>query len=109
MGTGDKVIGDLDKARIDNLVQQFLTVGQIPGLSLGIVRNNSELVYAQGYGFVDVDKFIETGNRTLFAIGSITKVVIIWNQLVKLEIQSRTMIFTEFLDFHSHHHFPSAE
>lgn len=64
------------KMEIDNIIEDFLMPNnRIPGVSLSIVQNG-QVEMAKGYGFKNLFTGLETDGSTLFAIGSITKVLI---------------------------------
>jgi N-acyl-D-amino-acid deacylase len=56
----------------DDEILDFIQKRRIPGSSLAVF-NNGRLVYANGYGFSDVDKKIRTVPTTLFRIASLSK------------------------------------
>jgi CubicO group peptidase (beta-lactamase class C family) len=57
---------------IDDRVDQFLRDNQVPGLSLGIVREGS-VVKARGYGKASLEWDTPVTERTVYQIGSISK------------------------------------
>ncbi len=57
---------------LDEYVERVRTGWKIPGMAVGIVRNDS-LVYARGFGLREVGKPDPVDTRTLFAIGSNSK------------------------------------
>ena len=58
--------------KIDSIVTHNMNQYNIPGLSLGVVRNNSTY-YTRGYGLVDVTTGREVNERTIFHTASISK------------------------------------
>jgi CubicO group peptidase (beta-lactamase class C family) len=71
-------LSDSAWSSIDTLIQdEFLVTFQTPGLGLAIV-NRSEVddqITAKGYGFMDLEADVKTGNDTKFFIASISKVI----------------------------------
>jgi CubicO group peptidase (beta-lactamase class C family) len=61
----------LSTEAIDDFVNKQMDIANIPGLSLGIVKDD-QIVYLKGYGIADETKRPVTP-QTLFNIGSITK------------------------------------
>lgn len=58
----------------DDEILDFIQKRRIPGASLAVF-NNGRVVYANGYGFADVDKKIKPTPTTLFRIASLSKPV----------------------------------
>lgn len=56
----------------DAVVEKALKDFEVPGLAIAIVRE-SEVIYAKGFGYRDVEKKLPVTPDTLFAIGSCTK------------------------------------
>ncbi|NNL15691.1 MAG: serine hydrolase [Flavobacteriaceae bacterium] len=54
--------------RINQVIKDF----EIPGLSIGIVRNDS-IIFSKGYGKLEIPKERKVDENTLFGIGSISK------------------------------------
>jgi CubicO group peptidase (beta-lactamase class C family) len=60
---------------LEQQIEQLIREARIPGLALAIVRGD-EVVYARGFGVTSVeDASLPVTLRTLFAIGSISKVL----------------------------------
>ena len=57
---------------LDQYIEQVRVGWKIPGVAVGIVRNDS-LIYARGFGLKELGKPDSVTPRTLFAIGSNTK------------------------------------
>lgn len=55
-------------AQIHQLIKDF----DIPGLSIGVVRNDS-LLFSKGYGNLEITKDEKVNENTIFGIGSISK------------------------------------
>jgi CubicO group peptidase (beta-lactamase class C family) len=53
-------------------VSETMQQWQVPGVAVGVVKND-ELVYAEGFGYRDVENQLPVTPETLFAIGSSTK------------------------------------
>jgi CubicO group peptidase (beta-lactamase class C family) len=61
-----------DFKAIDTLIKQYMADYYIPGAALGIVKDG-KLIYAQGYGYSDLDSKKPVTADTVFEIGSISK------------------------------------
>lgn len=59
---------DSIEIQIDRIMKDF----DIPGLSIGVVRNDS-IVLAKGYGHLEINKKRSVDENTIFGIGSISK------------------------------------
>lgn len=57
---------------LDLQIHQLIKDFEIPGLSIGIVRNDS-IVFSKGYGNLEIHKERKVDENTIFGIGSITK------------------------------------
>jgi CubicO group peptidase (beta-lactamase class C family) len=57
---------------IDAVINKYLKEYLVPGLAIGIIVND-EVVVRQGYGYSNIDKSKRVSDKTVFAIGSITK------------------------------------
>lgn len=64
---GVATVNDLD-AYIVRVMEEW----EVPGLAIAVVRNG-EVILSKGYGYRDVDEQRPVTDRTLFAIGSISK------------------------------------
>jgi CubicO group peptidase (beta-lactamase class C family) len=53
-------------------VSETMKQWQVPGVAVGVVKND-ELVYAEGFGYRDVENQLPVTPETLFAIGSSSK------------------------------------
>lgn len=53
-------------------IQQLIKDFEIPGLSIGIVRNDS-IIFSKGYGNLEIHKERKVDENTIFGIGSISK------------------------------------
>lgn len=58
--------------KIDSTYKALIKEQNVKGLSLAIV-DNGKIVYAQGYGFEDVEKNVPATSKSIYRIGSITK------------------------------------
>tara|TARA_R110002049_G_scaffold46487_1_gene135101 strand:- start:29618 stop:30823 length:1206 start_codon:yes stop_codon:yes gene_type:complete len=56
----------------DQVVQLFMQKHDVPGMSIAIARNN-ELVYANGFGFADVEHSVPATEMTRYRTASIAK------------------------------------
>ncbi len=57
---------------VDSLITQTIKENKIPGLSLAVVKDG-ELVFSNGYGFINLEHSIPTTETSIFSIASITK------------------------------------
>lgn len=57
---------------LDLQIHQLLKDFEIPGLSIGIVRNDS-IIFSKGYGNLEIHKKRKVDENTTFGIGSISK------------------------------------
>jgi CubicO group peptidase (beta-lactamase class C family) len=60
------------RARVDSTAQNFLTTSGAPGLSIAIVQNG-QLVYANGYGFADLENSVPATSETRYRLASVSK------------------------------------
>lgn len=65
-------IDSMVKKKIDSTYLALIKENNVKGLSLAIVENG-EIVYAQGYGFSDLENKIPATSTSIYRIGSITK------------------------------------
>jgi CubicO group peptidase (beta-lactamase class C family) len=59
-------------AGFDAFLSDAIKAWEVPGLAVTVVKDG-EIVFAQGFGFRDVDRKLPVTPNTLFAIGSCTK------------------------------------
>ena len=57
---------------LDRQIHQLIKDFEIPGLSIGIVRNDS-VIFSKGYGNLEIHKERQVDENTIFGIGSISK------------------------------------
>lgn len=57
---------------LDDYIRQGLVAWKVPGLAIAVVKDDS-VVYARGFGVRDVGTRAPVDERTVFAIGSMTK------------------------------------
>ncbi len=57
---------------IDAYIAQVMDEWKVPGLAIAVVKDG-DVILSKGYGYRDVDEERPVTDRTLFAIGSITK------------------------------------
>ena len=57
---------------LDLQIHQIIKDFEIPGLSIGIVRNDS-ILFSKGYGNLEIHKERKVDKNTIFGIGSISK------------------------------------
>jgi CubicO group peptidase (beta-lactamase class C family) len=61
-------------ARVDAIVEESLRDGQVPGLALTIVRNDS-LIHSRGYGYANLEQRVPMTDSTPVIIGSTSKTI----------------------------------
>ncbi len=59
---------------LDAYIEQGMTQWEIPGLSIGIIKNG-KLIYSKGYGHKLINTQSPVDSNTLFMIGSLTKAI----------------------------------
>ncbi len=62
----------LSSSQIDSLVQKTLTSFNVPGISVGIVKDG-KLIHAKGYGVISIINNKKTDENTLFGVASNSK------------------------------------
>lgn len=67
-------INAADKRKIEKQVQQFMAKEDVPALAIGIIRNG-KVVFTSGHGVLDRKNKQTINQKTLFQIGSQTKVL----------------------------------
>jgi len=65
-------LGGLDLDDLDAYIEESRNAGQVPGLAIAIVKNDS-VVFAKGYGVREYGKPEKVDENTVFCIASITK------------------------------------
>lgn len=58
--------------KIDGLVQTFMTKGQVPGLSIAVVKDGA-IAWSKGYGYADVENQVPARPNTMYRSASIGK------------------------------------
>ncbi len=66
------ILAQASEARLDSIFEQSIKSWNIPGMSVGIVKNDSN-VLLKGYGITDVNNPKKVDKNTVFAIASNTK------------------------------------
>lgn len=66
------ILSQASELRLDSIFKECLTDWNIPGMSVGIIKNDST-VLLKGYGVTDVNNPTKVNENTLFAIASNTK------------------------------------
>lgn len=56
-------------AKIDTLAKKWMKEGKIPGMAVGVIRNNNVL-FLKGYGFANIDTVQPVTPQTIFFIAS---------------------------------------
>ncbi len=57
---------------VDSIAKKLMIDFSLPGLAVGIVRNDS-ILFAKGYGVREINKDLPVNTNTVFGIGSISK------------------------------------
>ncbi len=73
-GHHSRLLSSTDQSRINRLIQAFLGRWNIPGASVAIGKNE-KLVYANGFGYANVEKKEQVTPNHLFRIASISKCI----------------------------------
>lgn len=64
--------------QVDGYINELVANHSVASLGLAMIKigneGNGEKIYSKGYGFQDLENQVPSHNRTLFAVGSITKV-----------------------------------
>ena len=60
------------RAQIEAAVSKFMSTTHVPGLSVAVVEN-SQLEWAQGFGFADLENHVPATEYTLYRLASISK------------------------------------
>jgi CubicO group peptidase (beta-lactamase class C family) len=58
----------------DTLIEQYLKKNDVPGMSVGIVKNG-EIIYAKGFGWKNIEKKIRASELTRYRLASVSKAV----------------------------------
>lgn len=61
-------------AKVSQLIDSIRRVAGAPGLSIGVIHNNS-IIYERYCGFRDVEKRLEVNRDTIFYVASLTKAI----------------------------------
>lgn len=59
---------------VEKMYKDYARKNNFPGLAFGLVVDD-QIIYADGYGYTDVDKKIKTSGKSLFRIASMSKSV----------------------------------
>ena len=57
---------------INSFIQKFMVDFEVPGLAIGIVRNDS-ILFSKGYGTREIHNDLPVNENTIFGIGSVSK------------------------------------
>lgn len=60
------------RAKVDAAVEEFRQKSSAPGVSIALVQNG-EIVYANGYGFADLENSVPATPETLYRLASVSK------------------------------------
>jgi CubicO group peptidase (beta-lactamase class C family) len=63
---------DAVTAKVDAFIKNEMQKQKIPGVSLGVIKNG-RLIYANGYGFANVEHKVAVKPETIFQSGSVGK------------------------------------
>ncbi|MFA5074523.1 MAG: DUF5829 family protein [Candidatus Babeliales bacterium] len=61
-----------DMKYFDDFANRAMAVYKVPGTSIALIKDN-KIVYANGFGYRDVENKLPVNSETIFAIGSCTK------------------------------------
>lgn len=67
-----KSASSIDLKGFSNFVESMLKEWEVPGIAVAVIKDG-KIVYAEGFGYRDVEKKLKVTPDTLFAIGSCTK------------------------------------
>jgi len=59
---------------IDEVIEKYMTLNEVIGYGLSVVQNG-EIILSKGYGKADIANDVDIQDNTLFAVGSISKVI----------------------------------
>ncbi len=61
-----------EKLSLDSLINSSITANKIPGIAVGVVKDGKAIL-ARGYGYANVEDKIPANERTLYQLGSVSK------------------------------------
>ncbi len=96
----DAVAQESDKyveTRIDSLIQSYMNLYRIPGLSIGIVKSGN-IYLTKGYGVTSVDQGYNVTDSTFFKVCSITKLFTA-TAIMQLSEQGKIDIHKRLIDY----------
>jgi CubicO group peptidase (beta-lactamase class C family) len=62
------------KTQIDNLITNYASINNLPGISVVIIQNGSPL-YQRGFGFADIENNRQASSKTVYSTASLAKVI----------------------------------
>jgi len=68
-------LDDVLATKIDALIEHSIQADQIPGMAIGIIRNN-HIVYSKGYGVAQIGTSRTVTPQTVFQLGSDSKMMV---------------------------------
>ena len=75
VAVGEKYVeGNSAKEKANRIINKFMTVNNIPGLSIAVGKNG-EIVWQKGFGFANIEQKEPVTVNTKFRIGSVSKTV----------------------------------
>jgi CubicO group peptidase (beta-lactamase class C family) len=63
---------NIDSEALDSFIFQVMSDFEVPGISVGIVRNDT-VIYSKGFGIRSIEQSLMVDEETIFGIGSISK------------------------------------
>jgi len=73
-----------DIAHLETLIPQLMNEGEVPGLSLALIRD-AKIYWARGFGFKDINTKAPVDERTMFEAASLSKPVFAYAVLKMVE------------------------
>jgi len=73
------------QAKLEAIIARFMAANQIPGVSVGVVENNT-YEWSAGFGMADLENFVPATSQTLYRLASISKPItatgtmLLWQQ-----------------------------
>ena len=79
------------KQRIDSVYTSLVKKNKVVGASLAIVDKNG-IIYANGYGFSDLENQVKADEKTVYRIGSVSKVL---TNLGVLRLENQRLLYLD--------------
>ena len=75
------------EAFLDDLIAEQMEEHHVPGATVAVVKDG-ELFFTKGYGYADLEGQTPVGSRTVFSLGSLSKLVT-WTAVMQLAEQGK--------------------